>query len=175
MHVCIICTYILYTYKIYIYTCNTKLGVNDFEGLFRHEWFFGSVNMKIDGPSLKDKWACLKIPLSRMEIPKTYNLHCFPGEGEWKDLFSAIRLVHRSEHPVMCLCPWRRYKLGRNLRSLIPPPLLTSIQGNYECENEVIQQDIWPLIRPFIFTTLFYPLGLIGRVTVVSSLSCWAV
>lgn len=123
----------MYIYCIhikYIYACNTKLAVNYFEGLSQHEWFFGSVNMKIDGPSLKDKLSCLKIPLSKMEIPKTYNLHCFPGEGEWKDL-SAIRLVLRSDHPVMCQCPWRRYKLGRYLRSLIPPPLLTSIQGNY--------------------------------------------
>lgn len=104
--------------------------------------FFDSVIMKIDGLSIQDEQSCLKISPFLNGILQNLRFALFSGRRGVEGSLFSIRLVHRFERPVVCLYPWRRYKLGRHLRSLILPPLCTSMQGNYYCKNKVIHQDI---------------------------------
>lgn len=61
----------------------------------------------------REAGSAWRYPFSKAQIYKAYDLYCFPGEVEWKELFSGMRLVRGSEHPVMCLHPWGKAKTGQ--------------------------------------------------------------
>lgn len=118
-------------------------------------------------------WAVLleDIPFLKVNSPKSTIGIVFWEKGSGRISFQPLALS-MDLSILWCVCiSGEGTSWADVLRSLILPPLCTSMQGNYYCKNKVVHQGIWPLIRPLIFTTLFYPLGLVGRATVVSSLS----
>lgn len=68
---------------------------------------------KMMGLPSREDGSAWRYPLSKMQIPKGYGLHCFPGEVGWKERFSGMRLACRSEHPVRGLHPWGKAKAGQ--------------------------------------------------------------